>query len=60
MKKFIWTNLPVVIVLVFIVPILDYNNLNTWGYICIVGTILAIILMIINMVILYIKEKKNV
>lgn len=60
MKKFIWTNLPVVIVLGFILSILDYDHLNTWGYICIVGTILAIILMVINMVILYIKEKKNV
>ncbi len=60
MKKFIWTNLPVVIVLGFILSILDYDNLNNWGYICIVGTILAIILMVINMVILYIKEKKNV
>ncbi len=60
MKKFIWSNLPIVIVLGFILSILDYDNLNAWGYICIVGTILAIILMVINMIILYIKEKKNV
>ncbi len=33
MKKFIWTNVPVAIFLLFVLTTLDYNNLDTGSYI---------------------------
>lgn len=60
MKKFIWTNIPVVLILGFILVIVDYDNLNTWGYVLIVFSIISFVLMIVNIITLYIKEKKNV
>lgn len=69
MKKFIWTNIPVVLILGFILAILDYDNLNTWGYVLIVFSIISFILMIVNIITLYIykgeekcitlKQRKN-
>lgn len=60
MKKFIWTNIPVVLILGFILAILDYDNLNTWGYVFIVFSIISFVLMVVNIIALYIKEKKDV
>jgi len=60
MKKFIWTNVPVAIFLIFVLTTLNYNNLDTGSYIYIIFTGIAVFLMLVNIIILYIKEKKNV
>lgn len=60
MKKFIWTNVPVALFLIFVLTTLDYNNLDTGSYIYIIFTGIALFLMLVNITTLYIKEKNNV
>lgn len=60
MKKFIWTNVPVALFLIFVLTTLDYNNLDTGSYIYIIFTGIALFLMLVNIITLYIKEKNNV
>lgn len=60
MKKFIWKNIPIAIFLIFVLTTFDYNNLGTGEYTYIIFAAIALFLMLINMIILYIKEKKNV
>lgn len=60
MKKFIWKNIPIALFLIFGLTTLDYNNIGTGGYTYIIFAGIALFLMLINIIILYIKEKKNV
>ncbi|TKI43425.1 hypothetical protein FC700_12210 [Bacillus mycoides] len=60
MKKVIFSNLPIVLILGYILYQIDYTDLQTLDYIFIVLCILALIMMVFNLVTTYIKEKKNV
>lgn len=60
MKKIIFSNLPILVILGYILYQIDYTDLQTLDYIYIVLCILALIMMVFNLVTTYIKEKKNV
>ncbi|MEB9565482.1 hypothetical protein P4I85_34405 [Bacillus cereus] len=63
MKKVIFSNLPVVVILGYILYQINYSDLQTLDYIFIVLCILAFVMMVFNLVTTYIKkkqEKKNV
>lgn len=60
MKKVIFSNLPIVVILGYILYQIDYTDLQTLDYIYIVLCILALVMMAFNLVTTYIKEKKNV
>ncbi len=59
MKKFMWKNIPFALFLIFVLTTLDYNNLGTGGHIYIIFTGITLFLMLLNIIILYIKEKHN-
>ncbi|PDY50488.1 hypothetical protein CON61_25540 [Bacillus toyonensis] len=59
MKKFIFSNIPIVVILGYILYQIDYNNLQTLDYIFIVLCILAFVMMLFNLVTTYIKEKQE-
>ncbi|MBJ7997684.1 cell division protein FtsW (lipid II flippase) [Bacillus sp. RC218] len=60
MKKVIFSNLPILVILGYILYQIDYTDLQTLDYIFIVLCILAFVMMVFNLVTTYIKEKKNV
>lgn len=60
MKKVIFSNIPILVILGYILYQIDYTDLQTVDYIYIVLCILALIMMVFNLVTTYIKEKKNV
>ncbi|MCI0767411.1 hypothetical protein [Bacillus sp. TL12] len=60
MKKIIFSNLPIVVVLGFILYQIDYNSLRTLDYIYITLCTLAFAAMIFNLITTFIKEKKDV
>ncbi|MFA2694773.1 hypothetical protein [Bacillus mycoides] len=60
MKKVIFSNLPIVLILGCILYQIDYTDLQTLDYIFIVLCILALASMVFNLVTTYIKEKKDV
>ncbi|EJV86747.1 hypothetical protein [Bacillus cereus] len=59
MKKVIFSNIPIVVILGYILYQIDYNNLQTLDYIFIVLCILAFVMMVFNLVTTYIKEKQE-
>ncbi|EJQ39788.1 hypothetical protein IEC_01376 [Bacillus toyonensis] len=59
MKKVIFSNIPIVVILGYILYQIDYNNLQTLDYIFIVMCILAFVMMVFNLVTTYIKEKQE-
>ncbi|MGS0418172.1 hypothetical protein ACU80K_26660 (plasmid) [Bacillus mycoides] len=60
MKKVIFSNIPIVVILGYILYQIDYTDLQTLDYIYITLSILAFVMMVFNLVTTYIKEKKNV
>lgn len=60
MKKVIFSNIPIVVILGYILYQIDYTDLQTLDYIYIVLCILSFAMMVFNLVTTYIKEKKNV
>ncbi|PEL74410.1 hypothetical protein CN603_15785 [Bacillus toyonensis] len=60
MKKVIFSNIPILVILGYILYQIDYNDLQTLDYIYIVLCIIAFVMMVFNLVTTYIKEKKNV
>ncbi|HDR5270635.1 hypothetical protein E8M24_32065 [Bacillus thuringiensis] len=59
MKKVIFSNIPIIVILGYILYQIDYNNLQTLDYIFIVLSILAFVMMVFNLVTTYIKEKQE-
>lgn len=59
MKKVIFSNIPIVVILGYILYQIDYNNLQTLDYIFIVLCILAFVMKVFNLVTTYIKEKQE-
>ncbi|MEC3007367.1 hypothetical protein [Bacillus thuringiensis] len=59
MKKVIFSNIPILVILGYIWYQIDYNNLQTLDYIFIVLCILAFVMMVFNLVTTYIKEKQE-
>ncbi|ARP61720.1 hypothetical protein [Bacillus thuringiensis] len=59
MKKVIFSNIPILVILGYILYQIDYNNLQTLDYIFIVLCILAFVMMVFNLVTTYIKEKQE-
>ncbi|HEB2439786.1 hypothetical protein [Bacillus thuringiensis] len=59
MKKVIFSNIPILVILGYILYQIDYNDLQTLDYIFIVLCILAFVMMVFNLVTTYIKEKQE-
>ncbi len=59
MKKVIFSNIPIIVILGYILYQIDYTNLQTLDYIYIVLSILAFVIMVFNLVTTYIKEKQE-
>lgn len=60
MKKVIFNNIPIIVILGYILYQIDYTDLQAIDYIYIVLCIIAFVMMVFNLVTTYIKEKKNV
>ncbi|OTW47660.1 hypothetical protein BK703_30750 [Bacillus thuringiensis serovar silo] len=59
MKKVIFSNIPILVILGYILYQINYNDLQTLDYIFIVLCILAFVMMLFNLVTTYIKEKQE-
>ncbi|PFV09974.1 hypothetical protein COL10_16470 [Bacillus cereus] len=59
MKKVIFSNVPILVILGYILYQINYSDLQTLDYIFIVLCILAFVMMLFNLVTTYIKEKQE-